>query len=179
MAYITEDDKGTKKAMRNALDKTRRNFEDGSEIVMELNRVWDKILQDAIDICPKDTGSLARTIRIVKIPLGISLGGLSEMKEITIFDRSIIAGDEMVINLKTIDTARLNIQTGVLYMAMISMVSQKLIGLLSLTQVGSEYMSEFNQTVQELKVAFADTLFEALKPLLDVLQIFMNIIKDN
>jgi len=81
--------------------------------------------------------------------------------------------------LKTIDTARLNIQTGVLYMAMISMVSQKLIGLLSLTQVGSEYMSEFNQTVQELKVAFADTLFEALKPLLDVLQIFMNIIKDN
>src|SRR3972149_2368240 len=101
MTYITEDDKGTKKAMRNALDKTRRNFEDGSEIVMELNRVWDKILQDAIDICPKDTGSLARTIRIVKIPLGISLGGLSEMKEITIFDRSIIAGDEMVINPKT------------------------------------------------------------------------------
>jgi hypothetical protein len=40
-------------------------------------------------------------------------------------------------------------------------------------------MAQFNQTVSELKVAFADTLFESLKPLLEVLQTFMSVLKDN
>lgn len=81
--------------------------------------------------------------------------------------------------LKQKDVARLTIQTGVLYAATIAMVGMQLASLLNMTQVGAEYMSEFNQTVDELKVAFADTLFEALKPLLDVLKVFMGFIRDS
>jgi hypothetical protein len=81
--------------------------------------------------------------------------------------------------LKTIDTAKLQIQTGTLYLAMLSMVGSKLGMLLQTTQLGAQYMSQFNQTVTELKTAFADTLFVALKPLLDVLMVFMNVLKDN
>jgi hypothetical protein len=81
--------------------------------------------------------------------------------------------------LKTIDTAKLQIQTGTLYLAMLSMVGTKLGALLQTTQVGAQYMTQFNQTVKELKTSFADTLFLALKPLLDVLMAFMNVLKDN
>lgn len=81
--------------------------------------------------------------------------------------------------IKRLEVARLNIQTGVLYAAMTMMLAQRLGQLLSVTEVGSAYMSEFNSTLNELKVSFADTLFTALKPLLDVLQIFMNVLKDN
>jgi hypothetical protein len=81
--------------------------------------------------------------------------------------------------LKTIDTAKLHMQTGVLYAAMLMMVTQRLGNLLMTTQIGSMYMAQFNQTLSELKTQFADTLFTALKPLLDALQWFMNILKDN
>jgi hypothetical protein len=77
------------------------------------------------------------------------------------------------------DAAMKSIQVGTLYAAMTMMVTQRLGQLLSLTQVGASYMSEFNASWQELKVSFADTLFTVLKPLLDVLQIFMNVIKNN
>ena len=40
-------------------------------------------------------------------------------------------------------------------------------------------MQELSQSIQEVKVAFADTLFEGLKPFLDVFKGFLNILKDN
>lgn len=81
--------------------------------------------------------------------------------------------------LKDIDTAKLQIQTATLYLAMISMVGTQLTRLLNTTQVGAQYMGEFNQSMTDLKTAFADTLFVALKPLLDVLMDFMKVLKDN
>jgi hypothetical protein len=74
MDIIEETDFGTKKTTREALEKTRRDFKDGDEFAQELNDVWLKILRDAISGCPWQTGALAGTIRIVKIPLGMLTG---------------------------------------------------------------------------------------------------------
>jgi hypothetical protein len=77
--------------------------------------------------------------------------------------------------LLTIDTARLRMQQYTLYLAMLSMVSTRLFGLLQLTQAGAGYMETFNETVKELKTSFADALFESLKPVLDILQEIMKV----
>lgn len=89
-------------------------------------------------------------------------------------------GEKALLNqrLQALQVARLNVQTGVLYAATTAMVAQQVFNLLNSTQEGSQYMSEFNQTVQELKVAFADTLFEALKPFLDVFKSIMEFLKN-
>jgi hypothetical protein len=77
------------------------------------------------------------------------------------------------------DIAMKSIQVGTLYAAMTMMVAQRVGQLLSLTQVGASYMSEFKASWEELKVSFADTLFTVLKPLLDVFKMFMDAIKNN
>jgi len=98
---IQEDDAGTKKDTLEALKKLKKDIADGDKIQKELARIWKKILRDAINMCPKDTGALARTIRITKVPTGSIMGGWSRIKEITLFDRSIIAGDVTQTNPKT------------------------------------------------------------------------------
>jgi len=75
--------------------------------------------------------------------------------------------------------AKAQIMTGMLQAATGYMMAQSIGNLMTQTQVGAQYMKEFNQTVQELKTAFADTLFVGLKPLLDVMKVFMNLVKDN
>lgn len=101
MAYVEETDNGTKRQTREALQKTRDNFKKGKDIEFELTKVWNKVKEDAYDGCPKDTVSLASTIRVVKIPLGQLSSAWSRIKEITMFDRSIVAGDITKINPKT------------------------------------------------------------------------------
>ena len=98
---IEEDDSGTKRAALLAMQKTASDFKRGQAIEEELNRVWDQIKMDAEIMCPKDTGALASTIRVVKIPMGQMTGAWSRIKDITMFDRSIIAGDFSVMNPKS------------------------------------------------------------------------------
>lgn len=77
------------------------------------------------------------------------------------------------------EVARLNVQVGMLYAAMAGMMAQQLFGLVSATAVGAEYMVAFNQTLNDAKIALADTFFEILKPVLDVFKGFLELVRDN
>ena len=99
---------------------------------------------------------------------------IRNMKDLTKADKEKV---KQLLNDK--DAAMKSIQVGVLYAAMTAMVAQRIGALLNLTQVGASYMSEFNASWNELKVSFADTLFTVLKPLLDVVKSFMEVIKNN
>ena len=101
MAYIYKEDKGSNKDTQDSLRQMEKDVQEAREIEAELSRVWDKIKTDAFLDCPKDTWSLANTIRIVKSPMLSMTGDVSPIKSITIFDRSIVAGDLMRINPKT------------------------------------------------------------------------------
>lgn len=98
---ISEDDAGTKRKTINALEKTRKDIAAGRDITKELDRIWRAIKDDAYNLCPKDTGALANSIRIVKIPTGAMISGWSRIKEVSIYDRSIVAGDITKTNPKT------------------------------------------------------------------------------
>lgn len=84
---------------------------------------------------------------------------------------------EQMIQLREI--MRFNIATGVLWAANLSIVAQGIFGLMAQTQAGAEYMEGFNETINEAKVAFADTFFETLRPALDVVKGFLDILKEN
>ena len=81
--------------------------------------------------------------------------------------------------LKMMEMGRFQIQAGMLYGAMLGMVGGQLFALMSQTKVGSGYMREFTKSIEDTKVAFADTFFEVLKPVLDVVRGFLNLIKQN
>lgn len=95
---IKEDDSGTKKKMREALVRTMNDFGDGTEIAKELKGVMNRVRNTAYMKCPKVTRTLANTIRVVRIPMGTMTGSWSQVKSITIFNMSIVAGDLMAIN---------------------------------------------------------------------------------
>jgi len=98
---VSESDGGTKKEAKKALKKLKKAFDEGKELGRELNKIWDKIKVDAIGLCPKETGTLASTIRTTRLPLGMMTGSWSRIKEVTIFNKSIIAGDITKINPKS------------------------------------------------------------------------------
>jgi len=101
---VEEDDAGTKKKAKEALRKLRNDFKDGTIISKELRKVMIMIREDAKAICRReayDTGTLHDTIRISKIPMGAMTGAWSHVKEITIFNMSVVAGDLSKINPKT------------------------------------------------------------------------------
>lgn len=96
-----QEECNSKKRAKRALEKLRTDFEDGIIISKELRQVMRKIRDDAKVICPKDTGTLASTIRLAEIPMGAMTGVWSHMKTLTIFNMSIVAGDLSKINPKT------------------------------------------------------------------------------
>ena len=81
--------------------------------------------------------------------------------------------------IKNKDASMKQIQVGMLYAAMTMMIAQRVSQLVSTTQVGAQFMAGFNQSFTELKTSIADTLFTALKPLLDMLKSFMDLVKNN
>lgn len=102
MAYVYED-KSTeiqKKKLIESLEKTSKDISQGKHIEDELTRVWNKVKTDAYIACPKDTGTLAGTIRVVASEVADAGLGSSD-KSITMFDRAIIAGDITKTNPKT------------------------------------------------------------------------------
>ena len=101
VVVIEEDDAGTKKKAKDAIKKLKDDLKDGTIIAKELDKVWKRIRNDAKMMCPKDTGLLASTIRISKLPSGAMIGGLSRVKDVTIFDKTIVAGDMTKINRKS------------------------------------------------------------------------------
>lgn len=97
---VEESDAGTKRKAKEALQRLRRDFESGTIISKELNQVMMKIRNDAKALCPRETGTLAGTIRISRIPMGTMTGAWSHVKAVTIFNMSIVAGDLTAINPK-------------------------------------------------------------------------------
>jgi hypothetical protein len=74
-------------------------------VAEELNKVWMKIWEDAIDRCPKKTGALAASINVIEGAIGLIGAGLTMNPRSTIgqfiFDRTLTAGDVTVINPET------------------------------------------------------------------------------
>jgi hypothetical protein len=97
---VSVDDKGSIKRCRDALGRYSENISGADpEIEMQLQRAWNKVKMDAVLMCPKDTGTLAGTIRVVRSE---EVDGISSVnKSITMFDRAILAGDLMKINPKS------------------------------------------------------------------------------
>jgi len=100
---ISEDDNGTKQALMESLENIAEKLPE--EVAAELNRIWWEIWMDAIDFCSKtmDTGALASSINVIEGGMVVSGGmGMSRIPRQPIgnwiFDRSIIAGDETVMN---------------------------------------------------------------------------------
>jgi hypothetical protein len=111
MAYIYEDPRAEKdkKELKKYLEQMRKDISTGKYLEDELDRIWNKIKMDAVAMCPKDTGSLASTIRVVDSEVADASLGTPD-KSIEIFGKAIIAGDLMRTNPKThspIDYAQL------------------------------------------------------------------------
>jgi hypothetical protein len=100
---IKETDDGTKQKVMSFLSDA--SVELPQKVADILNDIWNRILMDAIDFSSKtmDTGALASSINVIQGGL-VAGGGLgqerSSRKPVSnwIFDRTIVAGDETIIN---------------------------------------------------------------------------------
>ena len=81
--------------------------------------------------------------------------------------------------LKMMRVGRMQIQAGMLYSAMLAMMGGQLFKLMSQTKVGAGYMREFTKSIEDIKIAFADTFFETLRPILDIVKGFLDLMKQN
>jgi len=97
MASVTESDDGTKGRVKQTIKEIGEGLSD--EVRKELEEIWAKIEEAAKDLCPIDTGALVSTIQSVE-----SGGGAISATSMTsneVFNKSLIAGDESVVNKKT------------------------------------------------------------------------------
>jgi hypothetical protein len=94
MIGIEETDNGTKQKVGIRLKKDMESISD--EVKNELEHIWSLIEQAAIDMCPVDTGALRSTIKTIE---GGGEGTISATSDI--INKSLIAGDDGVINWKT------------------------------------------------------------------------------
>ena len=93
---LTETDDGTKEKTQRELSQIKKKLPHESR--QKFDEIMEKVLMTALQLVPIDTGALASSIRIVEGALG---GASGNIKEVLIFDKTIIAGDEMLINPKT------------------------------------------------------------------------------
>lgn len=98
MSVALEEEEKGKREVRDSLNKYKRELDRGTAVRAKLDEVIDKIVEDAIMGCPKDTGTLASTIQAIEGASGIFGAGI---KGITLYDKSIIAGDPTRTNPKT------------------------------------------------------------------------------
>ena len=95
---VVSENAPSKKEVMKDLDKFRKDIPE--ETKRELEKILKKIKADAFDYCPKDTWTLARTIRWVKSPSLRSIVREHE-KALVILDKALIAGDPTKINPKS------------------------------------------------------------------------------
>lgn len=89
---LKESDAGTKQKVVKKLSEYDKKVDE--TLRQKLDKVWDKVLWDAIMECPIVTATLASTIRIVEGAFGGLMGG--HVAGRMVFDRTITAGDEAV-----------------------------------------------------------------------------------
>jgi len=75
--------------------------------------------------------------------------------------------------------AQANVQAGMLYAAMAGMMAGQLMAFMMSTAESSAYMRDFVDSLDEAKAALAETFVETLRPVLDVVKGFLNIIGDS
>ena len=75
--------------------------------------------------------------------------------------------------------AQANVQAGMLYSAMAGMMVGQLAAFMMSTAESSEYMRDFVDVLDEAKAALAETFVETLRPVLDVVKGFLNLIGDS
>lgn len=98
-AVIHEDDGGTKKKTLEKMKQLSSYL--NVYVAYELDKIWKDVEDDARIMCPFETGSLRDTIRTIKSPIGQLTGNWSRVKEVKVFDRTLVAGDETKSNYKT------------------------------------------------------------------------------
>jgi hypothetical protein len=98
MIGIEENDGGTKMRVRNQIKKDGETISD--EVKSELEHIWSLIEQAASEMCPVDTGALRSTIKTSENG-GEGAISATSMTSSDIFNKSLIAGDDSVINWKT------------------------------------------------------------------------------
>jgi len=81
--------------------------------------------------------------------------------------------------LQMAEIGKYNIQVGMLYAATITMMAMSLWQMLASTEAGQRQLAGLNTVMQETKSAFADTLFGALRPLIDAFTGFLMLLRDN
>jgi hypothetical protein len=80
--------------------------------------------------------------------------------------------------LKMAEIGRLNVQVGMLYAATLTMMVSNIWNMLAATEAGQMHLGELAEVMEETKNAFADTLFGALRPLIDVFTNFLKLVRD-
>lgn len=98
MSVVTSEESPNKEEVMKDLENFGKKIPE--EVKQRLLKVLDKIKADAFDYCPKDTWTLARTIRWMSIPTLASLKQSGE-KALIILDKALVAGDPTKINPKT------------------------------------------------------------------------------
>lgn len=81
--------------------------------------------------------------------------------------------------LKMAEIGKMNVQVGMLYAATLGMMVNNMWNMLASTEAGKAHLAELNELINETKSAFADTIFTALKPLIDIFSIFLRVLRDN
>ena len=100
MIGIFESDNGSKERVKSWINEFKKEF--SQQIAQELAEIMNSIYEEALEECPKETGALASSIRIVEgagegAGISESLGGGGE----EIFCYSIVAGSDEDVNPKT------------------------------------------------------------------------------
>jgi len=93
MSVVFESDSGTKRKTRDKIEEVSEDLVE--EVREKLEILVDQIVEDAIALCPKDTGALASSIQKGEG------GTLTASEPNTIIDVVISAGDPSIINPKT------------------------------------------------------------------------------
>jgi len=94
---VSETDSGTKKKVILELKESHKRMK--KAVREELETVWQKIWEDAVNLCPKDTGALASSIKVVKG--GTGAFGIAHGAGEPVLDIYITAGDPSIVNPKT------------------------------------------------------------------------------
>ena len=100
MAVVFKDKESLRQEKKLAEDLRKAQRVVNRKFREELKRWWRKVKDTAYQLCPKDTGTLAKTIRVRRIQECSEHIGLEAEKAIVVLDTMIVAGG-MLVNPKT------------------------------------------------------------------------------
>ena len=89
---MSETDYGSKKKAKKATERTPQKATDEARLQLEL--FWQKLVEDAYALCPKETGALADTIRTETNPVETA-GGFERIATVhQLINKRLVAGGQ-------------------------------------------------------------------------------------